>query len=153
MLRVLVNAPWYVPNGLIHRDLKVPTVREVIAKLSVHYKLTRTTWRIYQQKTKRKTEDWKDLNHLIWQPGSLRPPSYLVIALSWLLIVSPKHPLQYVVFFIESIHWNTLHVLITFTFLSHSYYVLVTLLGRLYGYWREIKEMWGFVNAIKSLTN
>ena len=29
VLRVLVNAPWYVPNGLIHRDLNVPTVREV----------------------------------------------------------------------------------------------------------------------------
>ena len=37
MLRVLVNAPWYVPNGLIHRDLNVPIVREVITKLSVYY--------------------------------------------------------------------------------------------------------------------
>jgi hypothetical protein len=37
VLRVLVNASWYVPNGLIHCDLNVLTVREVIAKLSVHY--------------------------------------------------------------------------------------------------------------------
>ena len=37
VLRVLVNAPWYVPKGLIHRDLNVPTVREVITELSVHY--------------------------------------------------------------------------------------------------------------------
>ena len=37
VLRVLVNAPWYVPNGLIHRDLNVPTVREVIIKLSARY--------------------------------------------------------------------------------------------------------------------
>jgi hypothetical protein len=37
VLRVLVNAPWYVPNGLIQSDLNVPTVRKVIAKLSVHY--------------------------------------------------------------------------------------------------------------------
>jgi hypothetical protein len=36
-LRVLVNAPWYVPNWLIHRDLNVPTVREVIIKLSARY--------------------------------------------------------------------------------------------------------------------
>jgi hypothetical protein len=32
-----VNAPWYVPNGLIHSYLNVPTAREVITKLSVHY--------------------------------------------------------------------------------------------------------------------
>jgi hypothetical protein len=37
VLRVLVNAPWCVLNGLIHSDLNVPTVREVITKLSVHY--------------------------------------------------------------------------------------------------------------------
>jgi hypothetical protein len=37
VLRVLVNAPRYVPNGLIRRDLNVPTVPEVITKLSVHY--------------------------------------------------------------------------------------------------------------------
>jgi hypothetical protein len=37
VLRVLLNAPWYVPKGLIQRDLKVPTVREVITELSVHY--------------------------------------------------------------------------------------------------------------------
>jgi hypothetical protein len=36
MLLVLVNAPWCVPNGLIHSDLNFPTVREVITKLSVH---------------------------------------------------------------------------------------------------------------------
>ena len=34
---VLVNALWNVPNGLIHRDLNVTTMREVITKLSVHY--------------------------------------------------------------------------------------------------------------------
>ena len=37
VLWVLANAPWYVPNWLIHRDLNVPTVREAITKLSVHY--------------------------------------------------------------------------------------------------------------------
>ena len=37
VLRVLVNAPWYVPNGLIHSDPKLPTVREVVTILSAHY--------------------------------------------------------------------------------------------------------------------
>ena len=37
MLRVLVNAPWYVPNGLIYSDRNILTVREVITKLSAHY--------------------------------------------------------------------------------------------------------------------
>jgi hypothetical protein len=37
VLRFLVNEPWYVPNGLIHSDLKLPTVREVVTKLSAHY--------------------------------------------------------------------------------------------------------------------
>jgi hypothetical protein len=37
VLRVLANAPRYVPNWLIHRDLNIPTVREVITTLSVHY--------------------------------------------------------------------------------------------------------------------
>jgi hypothetical protein len=65
VLRVLVNAPWYVPNGLIYSDLKVPTAREVIAKLSVHYfdrlQLTPVTWRTHHLKTKRKTEDFSSL--------------------------------------------------------------------------------------------
>jgi hypothetical protein len=38
----------------------------------IDYKLTQTTWRTYYLKTKRKSEDWKGLKHLIWQPGSLR---------------------------------------------------------------------------------
>ena len=37
VLRVLVNAPRYVPNWLIHRDLNVPTVREVITRVCAHY--------------------------------------------------------------------------------------------------------------------
>ena len=37
VLWVLVNASWCVPNGLMHSDLNVPTVREVMAKISVHY--------------------------------------------------------------------------------------------------------------------
>ena len=37
VIRVLVNAPWYVPNGLIRRELNIPTMSEVVTRLSVHY--------------------------------------------------------------------------------------------------------------------
>ena len=36
-LRFLINAPWYVTNEAIHRDLKIPTVKEEITKCSNRY--------------------------------------------------------------------------------------------------------------------
>ena len=33
----LINAPWYVTNEVIHRDLKIPTVKEEITKYSNRY--------------------------------------------------------------------------------------------------------------------
>ena len=36
-LRSLINAPWYVTNEVIHRDLKIPTVKEEISKYSNRY--------------------------------------------------------------------------------------------------------------------
>jgi hypothetical protein len=38
VLRTIVNAPWYVPNSVLHIDLSIPTVREEITKLSVAHK-------------------------------------------------------------------------------------------------------------------
>ncbi|CAB0039188.1 unnamed protein product [Trichogramma brassicae] len=38
VLRSLVNAPWFVTNEAIRNDLKLPTVREEIQKLSAKYK-------------------------------------------------------------------------------------------------------------------
>jgi hypothetical protein len=38
VLRAIVNAPWYVPNGLLHADLRIPTVREEVTKISWRYK-------------------------------------------------------------------------------------------------------------------
>ena len=35
--RSLINAPWYVTNETIHRDLKIPTVKEEILKYSNRY--------------------------------------------------------------------------------------------------------------------
>jgi len=39
ILRATVNAPWYVTNAMIHEDLGIPTVQEVIhAKYQAPYK-------------------------------------------------------------------------------------------------------------------
>lgn len=37
VLRTIVDAPWYVTNSVIHRDLNVPTVKEVIKSASIKY--------------------------------------------------------------------------------------------------------------------
>jgi hypothetical protein len=36
-LRSITDAPWYVPNGIIRRDLQVPSVKEEIRLLSSQY--------------------------------------------------------------------------------------------------------------------
>jgi hypothetical protein len=36
VLRMIVDAPWYVPNSLIRRDLSCPTVKEEIRRYSSH---------------------------------------------------------------------------------------------------------------------
>jgi hypothetical protein len=36
-LRMIVDAPWYVPNTLIRRDLQIPSVKEEINLYSSHY--------------------------------------------------------------------------------------------------------------------
>lgn len=38
VLRSIVNAPWYVPNHVIHHDLEITTVKEEITKCSVKYR-------------------------------------------------------------------------------------------------------------------
>jgi hypothetical protein len=35
--RTLVNAPWYIPNSLLHTDLQMSTVRDEIMKFSTNY--------------------------------------------------------------------------------------------------------------------
>jgi hypothetical protein len=39
VLRQIVDAPWYVPNDIIRRDLHMPTVKEEIRHYSSHYSL------------------------------------------------------------------------------------------------------------------
>jgi hypothetical protein len=36
-LRLITDAPWYVPNAIIRRDLKVPSIKEEIRRLSAQY--------------------------------------------------------------------------------------------------------------------
>jgi hypothetical protein len=36
-LRMKVDAPWYVPNTVIRRDLQIPTVKEEICRYSSQY--------------------------------------------------------------------------------------------------------------------
>jgi hypothetical protein len=36
-LRMIVDAPWYVPNTVIRRDLQIPTVKEEICCYSSQY--------------------------------------------------------------------------------------------------------------------
>jgi hypothetical protein len=33
----MANAPWYVPNSVIRKDLRIPTVKEEISRFSSHY--------------------------------------------------------------------------------------------------------------------
>jgi hypothetical protein len=37
VLRLIVNAPWYVANSVIRKDLRIPTVKEEISRFSSHY--------------------------------------------------------------------------------------------------------------------
>jgi hypothetical protein len=37
VLRLIVDAPWYVSNSVIRNDLQIPTVKEEISRFSSHY--------------------------------------------------------------------------------------------------------------------
>jgi hypothetical protein len=37
VLQLIVNAPWYVTNSIIHKDLRIPSVKEEISRFSSHY--------------------------------------------------------------------------------------------------------------------
>jgi carbonic anhydrase len=38
VLRTIVNAPWYIPNRLLHTDQQMSTVRDEIKKFSTNYR-------------------------------------------------------------------------------------------------------------------
>jgi hypothetical protein len=37
VLRLIVNAPWYVPNSVISKDLRIPSVKAEISRFGSHY--------------------------------------------------------------------------------------------------------------------
>jgi hypothetical protein len=37
VLQLIVNAPWYMPNSIIRKDLSLPSVKEEISRFSSHY--------------------------------------------------------------------------------------------------------------------
>lgn len=38
MIRIIVDAPWYVTNETLHKDLSIPTVKEEISRMAARYK-------------------------------------------------------------------------------------------------------------------
>jgi len=38
VLRTIVNAPWYIPNRLLHTDMQIPTIMEEITKFSTNHR-------------------------------------------------------------------------------------------------------------------
>jgi hypothetical protein len=44
ILRSVVNAPWYVPNTLLHTGLQIPTVKAEITNFSIKYREKLTTY-------------------------------------------------------------------------------------------------------------
>jgi hypothetical protein len=44
-LRLITNAPWYVPNAIIRNDLQIPTIKEEITRLSSKYSAELNTQR------------------------------------------------------------------------------------------------------------
>jgi hypothetical protein len=38
VLRSIVNAPWYIPNTILHTDLQIPTVKAEITNFSTKYR-------------------------------------------------------------------------------------------------------------------
>jgi hypothetical protein len=36
-LRMIVDAPWYVPNVILRQDLQIPSVKEEIRRVSIQY--------------------------------------------------------------------------------------------------------------------
>jgi hypothetical protein len=37
-LRVITDAPWYIPNAMLHRDLRVSTVKHTVKNFSITYR-------------------------------------------------------------------------------------------------------------------
>ena len=38
VLRIITDAPWYIPNAMLHRDLRVTTVKHTVKAYSIAYR-------------------------------------------------------------------------------------------------------------------
>jgi hypothetical protein len=38
VFRAIVNASWYIPNKILHTDIKIPTIKEEIARFNFKYR-------------------------------------------------------------------------------------------------------------------
>ena len=38
MLRIITDAPWYIPNAIIKPDLQIPTIKHEARKYSANYR-------------------------------------------------------------------------------------------------------------------
>jgi len=90
-VRTMVNAPWYVPNILLHTDLQLPTIREEITKFSANHR------------AKLLTHPNNFTSNLLTEqgPGRLKwyKPFDLTTRFSWLACKM----------YFEHIHWNIAH--------------------------------------------
>ena len=46
VLKIITDAPWYVPNAILHHDLRVSTVKHIVRTYSITYRLRLLTFRI-----------------------------------------------------------------------------------------------------------
>jgi hypothetical protein len=74
VFRMIVDAPWYVPNSLIWRDLSCPTVKEGFRRYSSHYGDRLRTHPNYLAV------------NLLRLPDNRRLRRFLLIVLSYLLV-------------------------------------------------------------------
>ena len=88
---MVTNAPWYVPNHVLHSDLQIPTIREEITRLSTN------------NKAKRVVHPNKLISNLFGKHGQGRLHRYLPLDLPTRF----KQNLE--VYITEGIQWNTPH--------------------------------------------
>jgi hypothetical protein len=66
-LRIIVDAPWYVPNNHIRRDLQMPSVKEEICRYTTNIALVSP----HIQKKKKKLK-WSESANELYRPSDRR---------------------------------------------------------------------------------
>jgi hypothetical protein len=85
VLRTIINAPWYVPNTLLHTDLQIPTVKAEITNFSFEYREKLATHPNELTPALLEEEETRRLTHWHTQPAVRRAepsmPLLLILAL------------------------------------------------------------------------